>query len=60
MMSPTMVHHGAALAVRENRQLVLDAAYRDQPERFVRRPTPPQLPKEVRINKPPNSHDDTH
>ena len=61
MMSPAMVHHGAALAVRENRQLVLDAAYRDHPERFVRRPpTPPQLPKEVWINKPPNSHDDTH
>jgi putative transposase len=61
MMSPAMVHHGAALAVRENRQLVLDAAYRDHPERFVRRPpTPPQLPKEVWINKPPNSDDHTH
>jgi len=61
MMSPAMVHHGAALAVRDNRQIVLDAAYRDHPERFVRRPpTPPQLPKEVWINKPPNSLDDTH
>jgi putative transposase len=61
MMTPAMVHHGAALAVRENRQLVLDAAYRDHPERFVRRPpTPPQLPKEVWINKPPNSDEQTH
>jgi putative transposase len=61
MMTPAMVHHGAAFAVRENRQLVLDAAYRDHPERFVRRPpAPPQLPKEVWINKPPNSDKDTH
>jgi putative transposase len=61
MMSPAMVHYGAALAVRENRQLVLDAAYRDHPERFVRRPPVPlQLPKEVWINKPPNSDDETH
>ena len=61
MMSPAMVHHGAAVAVREGRQLVLDAAYRDHPERFVRRPpTPPQLPKEVWINKPPNSDAETH
>lgn len=61
MMSPAMVHYGAAVAVRENRQLVLDAAYRLHPERFVRRPpTPPQLPKEVWINKPPNSDEETH
>jgi putative transposase len=61
MMSPAMVHYGAAFAVREHRQLVLDAAYRDHPERFVRRPpTPPQLPQEVWINKPPNSEQETH
>jgi len=61
MMSPAMVHHGTAVAARENRQLVLDAAYRLHPERFARRPpTPPQLPKEVWINKPPNSHEETH
>jgi putative transposase len=61
MMSPTMVHHGAAFAVRESRQLVLNAAYRDHPERFVRRPPmPPQLPREVWINKPPNSDEETH
>ena len=48
MMSPSMVHHGAAVSILENRQLVLDAAYRDHPERFVRRPqSPPQVPKEV-------------
>ena len=61
MMSPAMVHHGTAVAVRENRQVVLDAAYRDHPERFVRRPpTPPLLPQEVWINKPLNSDEETH
>lgn len=61
MMSPAMVHYGAAGAVCQNRQLVLDAAYRDHPERFVRRPpSPPRLPKEVWINKPSNSDENTH
>jgi putative transposase len=60
MMSLAMVHHGAAVTVRENRQVVLDAAYRDHPERFVRRPpSPPPLPKEAWINKPPNSDEET-
>ena len=44
MMTPAMVHYGLAAAVRENRQLALDAAYAAHPERFVRRPpTPPLL-----------------
>ena len=50
-----------ATAVRENRQKALDIAYAAHPERFVRRPpTPPNLPKEVWINKPQNSGADTH
>jgi putative transposase len=61
MMTPAMVHYGAAAAVRANRQLALDAAYAAHPERFVRRaPTPPSLPKEVWINKPLSSREDTH
>jgi len=61
MMSPAMVHHGRAPGVRENRQLVLDAAYAAHPERFVRKPPVPQpLPKEVWINKPLNSDANTH
>jgi len=60
-MSPAMVHYGLAAAVRENRQAALDVAYAAHPERFVQRPpTPPQLPKEVWINKPLNSDEDTH
>src|SRR2546426_11765927 len=61
MMTPAMVHYGLAAAVRENRQKALDVAYATHPERFVRRPpTPPNLPKEVWINKPKNSDADTH
>ena len=61
MMTPAMVHYGLAPRVHQNRQLVLDAAYTAHPDRFVRRPpVPPPLPKEVWINKPQNSDDNTH
>ncbi len=60
MMTPAMVHYGLAAVVRENRQLALDAAFAAHPERFVRRaPTPPPLPKEVWINKPKLSEENT-
>ena len=60
MMSPATVHYGLAAAVRENRQTTLDIAFAAHPERFVRRPpTPLELPKEVWINKPLNSDNDT-
>jgi hypothetical protein len=52
-MTPAMVHYELAPAVRQRRQLVLDAAYAAHPDRFVRRPpTPLPLPNEVWINKP--------
>jgi putative transposase len=58
MMTPAMVHYGLASEVRQNRQCVLDAAYRLHPERFVtQRPSPHPLPKEVWINKPPTSEE---
>jgi putative transposase len=61
MMTPAMVHYGSAATVRQKRQITLDAAYLAHPERFVRKPpAPPHLPKEVWINKPQNSDDDTH
>jgi len=60
-MTPAIVHYGLAAEVRENGQLALDAAYVAHPERFVRRPpTLPLLPKEVWINKPPSSDENTH
>jgi putative transposase len=61
MMTPAMVHYGLAAAVRENRQLALQTAYSAHPERFVRGlPSPPSLPKEVWINKPLTSDQNTH
>jgi putative transposase len=53
-MTPTMVHHGQAVHILAHRQAVLNAAYSAHPERFVRKPpTPPELPSQVWINKPP-------
>ena len=53
LMTPAMVHHGLADIVYAHRQQVLQAAYEAHPERFVRGiPTPPELPKEVWINRP--------
>ena len=53
-MTPAAVHHGQAAPILAHRQVVLDAAFRAHPERFVRRPPrPPKLPSQVWINKPP-------
>jgi putative transposase len=61
MMTPAMVHYGTATEVRANRQLALDVAYAAHPERFVRgAPAPLPLPKEVWINKPISSDQNTH
>jgi putative transposase len=52
------VHHGHATRLNAQRQLVLDAAYAANPERFVRKaPTPPPLPTAAWINKPDNEED---
>jgi putative transposase len=51
--TPADVHHGRAEEIQEQRAVVLDAAYRAHPERFVRKPpTPPPLPQIAWINKP--------
>lgn len=51
--TPADVHYGRAAAIREKRAIVLDAAYADHPERFVRKPPePPALPTAVWINEP--------
>ena len=60
MLTPAMVHFGLAPAIRQQRQTVLDAAYLAHPDRFVRRPPSPlPLPKEVWINKPQSSDENT-
>jgi putative transposase len=61
MMTPATVHYGMAPEVRQNRQLVLDAAYEAHPNCFVRKPPVPlPLPRQVWINKPQDSDDNTH
>ena len=52
-LTPEDVHYGRGQRLVEARQQVLDAAYAQHPERFVRRPpAAPQLPEAVWINPP--------
>jgi len=47
------VHYGTAEAIREQRAVVLDAAFAAHPDRFhSRRPSPPKLPTAAWINDP--------
>jgi putative transposase len=51
--TPADVHYGRAELVRQQRAVVLDAAYAAHPERFVRKtPEPPTLPSVAWINQP--------
>lgn len=50
--TPASVHYGTAEAVRDQRQITLDRAYRTHPERFARRPAAPPLPLKAAINDP--------
>ena len=51
--TPASVHYGTATAIREQRAVVLDAAFAAHPDRFhSRRPTPPKLPTVAWINDP--------
>ena len=51
--TPADVHHGHAGAVREQRAVILSAAYQAHPERFVRKPPePPKIPTNSWINPP--------
>jgi putative transposase len=53
LMTPEMVHYGAAERVRAQRQQVLSGAYGQHPERFVRGlPSVPEVPAAVWINAP--------
>ncbi len=54
LLTPADVHYDRAQAVIQRRQLVLQAAYLKNPERFVKGlPIPPRLPDAVWINPPP-------
>jgi hypothetical protein len=53
---PEVVHYGKAVEVMAARQQVLLKAYHEHAERFpMGIPRPPQLPKEVWINRPAQS-----
>ena len=53
LLAPAVVHFGQAQAALAQRQVVLHAAYRAHPDRFVRQsPKPLPLPSDVWINKP--------
>ena len=61
LLTPAMVHYGQAEDIFQKRQLTLDAAYLEHPERFVRWPPKPlSIPKEVWINKPVQSENKSH
>ena len=50
--TPASMHFGTADAIDQARQTTLTAAYRAHPERFGRRPLPPQMPTQFWINQP--------
>jgi putative transposase len=53
LLTPHSVHYGLAAEILQKRQNVLCQAYQLHPERFpAGLPQPPQLPKEVWINRP--------
>jgi putative transposase len=53
LLTPEMVHYGMAEEVSRNRNVTLERAYQEHPERFVRKqPEPPRLPDAVWINPP--------
>ena len=53
LMTPDQVHYGQADQIHAARQVALDRAFAQYPERFVRkRPSPPSKPTAVWINPP--------
>jgi hypothetical protein len=50
--TPASVHFGTAEEVRDQRAAALAQAYERHPERFARRPKPPEIPGQVWINDP--------
>ncbi|MFD7001015.1 transposase [Streptomyces mirabilis] len=50
--TPASVHFGTAEEVRDQRTVTLAEAYARHPERFGRRPRPPEIPQKAWINDP--------
>lgn len=59
LMTPDQVHYGQVEAIYEARQTVLDRAFTETPQRFVRAtPKPPAKPIAAWINPPPKNEPD--
>ncbi|MGH3569160.1 MAG: transposase [Pseudonocardia sp.] len=52
MHTPASVHFDTATEIRTRRQVTLDRAHTQHPERFNHRPRPPRLPERAWINQP--------
>ena len=53
LMTPNQVHYGQVDAVHAARQVTLDRAFQENPERFVKKPpVPPAKPTAAWINPP--------
>lgn len=50
--TPASVHFGTAHEVRDQRAVTLAEAYARHPERFGKRPEPPEIPRQAWINDP--------
>ena len=50
--TPASVHQGTHLDIDKQRAATLNRAFTEHPERFTRRPRPPQIHAEVWINQP--------
>ena len=50
--TPASVHFGTHHAIDQQRTITLNRAFNEHPERFARRPRPPQIRTEVWINEP--------
>jgi transposase InsO family protein len=50
--TPASVHFGTADEIRDQRAVTLADAYARNPERFARRPRPPEIPQQAWINDP--------
>jgi putative transposase len=58
--TPADIHYGLAEAIRDKRAGILDDAYAEHPERFVRKPPePPKIPETSWINRPHHPEEDT-
>jgi putative transposase len=56
LYTPGSVHDGSWESIRDDRQIILNAAFAAHPERFQRgRPQAPKLPHRAWINRPPST-----